>query len=261
MRQTRVDLYEDTPRDVVATGNEYAARLVLPSHVHKRGQLLYASTGMVIVITHAGSWLVPPQRALWIPAGVAHEVRMDGTVNTLSAYVRATAAEAAGLPTQCQVITVSPLLHALLLEAVDLPAEYDLDGRDGRLMSLLLDEIGSMPRLALSTPLPREARLRRLCRALLEAPTLEIDIDAMAHKAGMSRRSFTRHFRQQTGMGFAAWRQQVCLLAGLSRLGRGESITRIALELGYGSSSAFTAAFRRVLGAPPSSYLKGASSS
>ena len=159
------------------------------------------------------------------------------------------------LPAHCRVIGVSLLLHALLLEAVDLPAEYALDGRDGRVMALLLDEIAAMPALALNTPLPRDPRLARLCRALIAAPALEIDIDAMAHKAGMSRRSFTRLFRQQTGMSFSAWRQQACLLAALTRLGGGESITQVALDLGYSSPSAFTAAFRRVLGAAPSRYL------
>jgi len=253
MRNTRVTHYEDTPRDVVITGNDYPPHYVLPRHVHKRGQLLYAVTGVVTVATDEGSWVVPPRRALWIPAGVAHEVRMSGAVSTRSAYVRDQAA--ALLPAHCRVIGVSLLLHALLLEAVDLPAEYALDGRDGRVMALLLDEIAAMPALALNTPLPRDPRLARLCRALIAAPALEIDIDAMAHKAGMSRRSFTRLFRQQTGMSFSAWRQQACLLAALTRLGGGDSITQVAVDLGYSSASAFTAAFRRVLGAAPSRYL------
>jgi AraC-like DNA-binding protein/mannose-6-phosphate isomerase-like protein (cupin superfamily) len=253
MRNTRVTHYEDTPRDVVITGNDYPPHYVLPRHAHKRGQLLYAVTGVVTVATDEGSWVVPPRRALWIPAGVAHEVRMSGAVSTRSAYVRDQAA--ALLPAHCRVIGVSLLLHALLLEAVDLPAEYALDGRDGRVMALLLDEIAAMPALALNTPLPRDPRLARLCRALIAAPALEIDIDAMAHKAGMSRRSFTRLFRQQTGMSFSAWRQQACLLAALTRLGGGDSITQVAVDLGYSSASAFTAAFRRVLGAAPSRYL------
>ena len=254
MRNARVTHYEDTPRDVVITGNDYPPHYVLPRHAHKRGQLLYAATGVVTVITDEGSWVVPPRRALWIPGGVAHEVRMSGSVSTRSAYVRDAATQ---LPAHCRVIGVSLLLHALLLEAVDLPAEYALDGRDGRVMALLLDEIAVMPTLALNTPLPRDPRLARLCRALIAAPALEIDIDAMAHKAGMSRRSFTRLFRAQTGMSFALWRQQACLLAALALLGRGLSVTRVAAELGYASASAFTAAFRRALGAPPGRYFQG----
>ncbi len=255
MRNTRIDPYEDTPRDVLATANDYPTHDLLPPHAHRRGQLLHAVTGVVTVHTAAGSWVMPPQRALWIPPGVVHEVQMRGPVSIFSVYVHQAAAEAAGLPATCRVIEVSLLLHALLLEAVDLPAEYALDGRDGRVMALLLDEIRNMPELALSTPLPHERRLASLCRALIDAPSLEIGIDQMATRAGMSRRSFTRLFRAQTGMSFTAWRQQACLLAALTRLDSGESITQVAMDLGYASASAFTAAFHRVLGAAPSRYL------
>ena len=255
MRNTRVDAYEDTPRDVVATGNDYPSHFLLPSHSHRRGQFLYAANGAATVRTDEGSWVVPPQRALWIPAGVMHEVQLRGPVSLLSVYVHRSAAEAADLPARCRVIEVSPLLHALLLAAVELPAEYQLDGRDGRVMALLLDEIRAMPELALSTPLPREPRLARLCRELLDAPSLETGIDQMAARAGMSRRSFTRLFRAQTSMSFSAWRQQACLLAALTRLSSGSSVTQVALDLGYSSPSAFTSVFRRILGEPPQRYL------
>ncbi|GAB2575674.1 helix-turn-helix transcriptional regulator [Dyella jejuensis] len=255
MRNTRVIAYEDIPRDVVATGNDYPSGTVLPSHTHKRGQCLYAITGVITVTSGEGSWAVPPRRALWIPAGVAHVVHMGGPVSTRSAYILPAMAAKAGLPERCTVIGVSSLLHALLSEAVDVPAEYAFGGRDDHLMRLLVAEMATMPSLPLSTPLPREPRLARLCRSLLESPSLEIDIDTMAHRAGMSRRSFTRLFREQTGMSFSAWRQQACLLAALARLGRGHSVTRVAIELGYSSASAFTAAFRRTLGAAPSQYL------
>jgi AraC-like DNA-binding protein/quercetin dioxygenase-like cupin family protein len=255
VRNTRVSAYEDTPRDVVATGNDYPAGTVLASHTHKRGQCLYAITGVLTVTTTEGSWVVPPRRALWIPAGAAHVVHMGGPTTTRSAYILPEAAEKAGLPEHCTVISVSPLLHALLSEAVDLPAEYALGGRDDHLMRLLINEIATMPALPLNTPLPQDPRLAQLCHAMIQAPSLEIDIDTMAHKADMSRRSFTRLFRQETGMSFSNWRQQACLLAALARLGRGQSVTHVAIELGYSSTSAFTAAFRRTLGAAPSHYL------
>ena len=255
MRNTRVIGYEDTPRDVVATGNDYHAGMVLPGHTHKRGQCLYAVTGVLTVTTSEGSWVVPPYRALWIPPGVTHAVHMGGFTSTRSAYVLPKVAAEAGLSAHCTVISVSPLLHALLSEAVDLPAEYALGSRDDDLMRLLVAEIARMPALPLSTPLPQEPRLASLCRALLESPSLDVDIDSMARKADMSRRSFTRLFREQTGMSFSHWRQQACLLAALARLGRGQPVTRVAMELGYSSTSAFTAAFRRTLGAAPSHYL------
>jgi AraC-like DNA-binding protein len=255
MRNAQISEYEDTPRDVVAAGNNYASGTLLARHKHKRGQCLYAITGVLTVTATEGTWVVPTRRALWIPPEMEHAVHMGGPTITRSAYLLPEAVAKAALPTHCTVISVSPLLHTLLSEAVDLPTEYALGGRDDRLMCLLVDEIARMPTLPLNTPLPQDQRLAQLCQALIQSPSLEIDIDAMAHKADMSRRSFTRLFREQTGMSFSNWRQQACLLAALARLGRGQSVTQVAMELGYSSTSAFTAAFRRTLGSAPSHYL------
>ncbi|MDF3836030.1 helix-turn-helix transcriptional regulator [Cupriavidus basilensis] len=256
MRNTLLDPYEDIPRSVVVTANDYPAASTFPAHAHRRGQFAYAACGTISVQTPGGSWLVPPQRACWIPVGVVHEMQMSGPVTMLNTFVAADAARAAGLPDDCRVFGVSPLLRHLLAEAVDLPALYQPDARAGKIMSLLLDEIAVMPSLSLHAPLPAEPRLARLCRDLLASPSLGADIDKMAARAGMSRRTFTRTFRAQTGVSFTQWRQQACLLSALERLGNGESVTRVALDLGYGSPSAFTALFRRVLGQSPSRYLE-----
>lgn len=160
------------------------------------------------------------------------------------------------MPSHCCVYGVSPLLRHLMDDAVDLPAMYDVDGRDGKLMALLIAEIAAMPRLSLHAPLPRDARLVEVCRAIFIAPSIATDLDDVAVAAGMSRRTFTRRFREETGVSFAEWRQQVCLLAAIARLSEGQSVTRVALDLGYGSPSAFTSAFRRVLGDVPSRYLE-----
>ena len=123
MRNIQVNDYQDVARDVMATGNDYADGHLLASHRHRRGQCLYAITGVVTVITATGSWVVPPKRALWIPAGIDHEVHMGGITKTRSAYILPETANAVGLPTYCAVINVSPLLHELLSTAVDLPVE------------------------------------------------------------------------------------------------------------------------------------------
>jgi AraC-like DNA-binding protein len=183
-------------------------------------------------------------------------MHMRGPVTMLNAFFVPDAARVAGLPGDCRVLGVSPLLQNLLMEAVDLPPLYDLHARAGKIMSLLLDEIAAMPSLSLNTPLPKEPRLARLCRHLIDHPSLSVDVNKMAADAGLSRRTFTRLFRAQTGVSFAEWRQQACLLAAINRLGNGESVTRVALDLGYSSPSAFTALFRRVLGAAPSHYLE-----
>lgn len=256
MRDTLLNPYEDIPRSVVVTANDYPASSIFTAHTHRRAQFAYAASGTISMYTSQGNWVVPPTRACWIPAGVVHEMRIRGPVTMLNTFVAAEAADEKGLPDECCVMGVSPLLHNLIAEAVDLPAHYDIEGREGKIMGLLVEEIAVMPKLSLNAPLPADPTLAKLCRALLDQPSLQVDIDDMAHALNMSRRTFTRFFRAQTGIGFAEWRQQACLLAAITRLGDGESITNVALDLGYSSPSAFTALFQRVLGAPPSRYFK-----
>lgn len=256
MRNTLLDPLEDLPRAVVVTANDYAAGSVFPDHAHRRGQFAFASRGTISLTTPEGRWLVPPQRACWVPAGVAHAMAMRGPVTMLNVFVAADEVAAVRLPARCGVYAVSALLRHLMDNAVDLPAMYDLDGRGGRLMQLLVAEIAAMPRLSLHAPLPRDPRLVRTCQQLFDAPSIAASLDEVAAEAGMSRRTFTRQFRADTGVGFAEWRQQVCLLAAIERLGAGQPVTRIALDLGYASPSAFSSAFRRVLGESPSRYAE-----
>ena len=64
MRNSLLDPYEDLPRDVVVTSNDYAAEFTFPRHAHRRGQFAYASTGALKMFTDLGNWVVPPQRAV-----------------------------------------------------------------------------------------------------------------------------------------------------------------------------------------------------
>lgn len=241
----------DVPRPVVALADEYPARFVDPRHSHPRAQLLYAASGVMSVATDQASFVIPPQRAIWVPAGVDHEVTCRSAVSVRTLYIDADRA----LPTECRVIEVTELLRALILEAMTLPREYDETGRDGRIVQLILDSIATPPATRLSAPMPRDRRLLKVCRALLDDPTRDDTLDAWADMACMSRRTFTRAFRDETGMSLAAWRLHVRLLEALARLACGQAITSIAFDVGYDSPSAFTAAFQRAFGVPPSRYV------
>jgi len=256
MRNTLLDPYEDIPRCVVVTANDYPASSTFPSHSHRRGQFAFASCGAISLATPEGHWLVPPQRACWVPAGVEHAMTMSGAVTMINTFISEEAAQAAGLAARCSVYGVSALLRQLINEAIDLPALYDTNGRAGKLMTLLVAEIATMQPLSLNAPLPADARLACVCQRLFDSPLITTDLDAVAAEARMSRRTFTRLFRAQTGISFGEWRQQVCLMAAIRRLSLGQSVTRIALDLGYASPSAFATAFRRVLGQTPSQYVE-----
>jgi AraC-like DNA-binding protein len=121
-------------------------------------------------------------------------------------------------------------------------------------MSLLLLEVRAARSHALAVPFPTDVKLAALCRGFLREPSAHATIDDWAQELAMSRRAFTRAFRRETGLSFAEWRRQAAVLRAVERIAGGEAITTIALDLGYGSSAAFTSMFRRVLGVPPRRY-------
>lgn len=255
-RSTRGEDYQHVARPVAVLIDEYPPNFVDPPHSHERAQLLYASAGVMSVMTDAASFTIPPQRAVWMPAGVVHEALTRGHVSLRTLYVEPGADQR--LPQRCQVLKVSNLLRELILEASNLPVEYSLDGRDARIMALILDEIAEAvehPASALSVPMPQDPRLIRVCRAVMQEPSQEDHLDRWADAAGMGRRTFTRAFRRETGLTFAEWRQQVRLAEALSLLSLGQSVTRVAYEVGYNSPSAFTAMFQRAFGVSPSHYF------
>jgi AraC-like DNA-binding protein len=248
-----VDVHR-TPRPVAALTAEYPPGFVDPLHSHERAQLLYASHGLMSVVTPSGSYLVPPQRALWLPGGAEHEVCCHGAVSLRTLYIDAD--QYPELPDRCCVLEISDLLRSLILEAMRLDAEYDASGRDGRVIRLIVDEIGRIGTEPLNVPMPRDIRLTRVCRAILLDPASSLDLDHWAKLAGMGRRTFTRQFRRETGLSLAAWRQQVRLVEALTMLAEGKPITTVAFDVGYESPSAFTAMFHRVLGMAPSQYFE-----
>lgn len=246
------DEHEAADRPVVGIGNEYPPSFELAFHTHRRGQLLYAARGVVAVSTPEGAWVAPSERAVWIPAGVPHAVRMIGTVSTRSVMISADASTR--MSGACRVLSVSPLLGLLLQEAAELPIEYDNGGRDGLVMQLVIAEIEHAPLTPLAVPFPAHTALAKRCHAFLERPDARATIDGWADTLAMNRRSFTRLFRRETGISFGEWRQQACLAVALPRLASGEPVTTIALDLGYESTTAFSTMFKRVIGTSPSQH-------
>lgn len=238
-------------RPVVAFAREYAPGDRVQRHRHPVGQLIYAATGVMTVTTRDGTWVVPPQRAVWVPAFVTHAIRMTGDVAMRTVYVDPTD----GLPATCGVVQVSPLLRELVLRAVGFRQPYDVDGADARLATVLLDEIRAAPVAPLHLPRPTDARALRVVHALEADPGDPRSLAEWGRTAGASSRTLARLFRAETGLGFRAWRQQLRLLRALERLADGDAVTTVAVELGYDSPSAFIAMFKKALGVPPSQYF------
>lgn len=252
MRNIPLDSVDAVARPVLAIGTDYPPGTLLDTHTHRRAQVLYGMSGVMEVETDDGAWAIPPYSGVWIPAGKPHRVRMQG-VSTRSLYIEPAAAPRPA--DHCEALVISPLLHQLLLASADMPALYDEDGRDGALAQLLLHEVRQTQTMPLFAPIPQDRQLARLCKAFLKSPSIQATPQMWAQRLHKSLRTFTRFFHQQTGMSFGAWRQQACLLAALPRLSAGQSVTQVALDLGYDSPSAFSTMFKRRLGKTPMNFI------
>ncbi len=244
---------EGPERPVVAFARDYPDGEHMARHRHDHAQLVYASAGLMRVQTAVGVWVVPPQRAVWIPARIEHEITCIGPVAMRTVYVLPDAAP--WLPAECRVMAVPPLLRELVMAVMALPRGYSLDGPEGRLVEVLLDRIRADPVSELHLPMPRDRRLRVVTDGLVASPADARTLDDWARVAGASARTLARRFLAETGLSFRAWRQQLRLHEALARLSMGESVTGVAYEVGYDSPSAFIAMFRRLMGATPTAYF------
>jgi AraC-like DNA-binding protein len=244
--------YQHVPRAVAAMPKDFPDGFEISPHSHERAQLIYATAGTMRVATRDGMWMVPPQRAVWMPGGVRHGIVMSGDVTMRTLYLREDATRF--MPDVCQVLPVSPLLRELIVRATELPLRYDESGPAGHVVALILTELRGLQSLPLQLPMPRDARLRGLCQHLLAAPGDQRPLGAWARTVNASARTLARHFQNETGLSFGAWRQQARVLEAMGRLGGGAPVTQVALDLGYDSVSAFSAMFRRAAGASPRHY-------
>jgi AraC-like DNA-binding protein/mannose-6-phosphate isomerase-like protein (cupin superfamily) len=257
-RSTRGDDYQRVPRPVAAMARDLPPEYEIPWHKHPRFQLVYGAQGVMTVETRGETWVVPPQRAVWLPPGVEHRILTSGEVKFRTLYV---APEAAGaMPQRCEAFAITPLLRELILRATELPVEYDEGGTAGRVMQLILDELASLAGLPYNLPMPASKVLTRICRALIANPNDRVTIEELGTRHGTTTRTLARRFRRETGMSFSEWRRRARLLRALAWIAEGRPILAVALDLGYDSPSAFSAMFKREFGLPPSQYRASAGS-
>ena len=232
--------------------------IVAPHKHNNSAQLMYSISGTLLIETQAGRWLVPPNRAVWLAAGEEHSVMMRTHTRVRSILVKADAASST-LPDNSFVINVTPLLKELIQAATLLPVDYAADRRANLLVSLLLEELKRHHTLKLLLPWPEEARYHNICEYLTHHLTDTRPIAAWANELNISAKTFERQFVQLTGISFGKWRQQARLLYSLEALNEGLPITEIALNYGYSSHSAYSAAFKAFFGQRPSDFMKDSS--
>ncbi len=247
---------DNVARRMVVHSDAHDSGFYAPFHSHDRGQLLFISEGLIQVSAQgSGYWVVPPQRAVWIPPYVEHDALTVHTVKIHNVYITEEISQ--NFPNHCQVVTITPLMRQLILTMATFDMLYDERGPDGRLVSVFLDQLKTTPEVPLHLPQPSSPALKTIANTLRTEPSDKRSMDDWGSELGLSARTLARRFRNETNMTFGQWRQQARLLEAISRIANNEPIANIALDLGYDSQSAFISMFRKALGRTPGQYFQG----
>lgn len=225
----------------------------LPPHQHRRAQLLAVTSGSIAVVAEGSTFIAPPERAIWVPAKTLHETRHLASTQLHTLYV-ATDGDS-DLPRQTSVIQINSLIRELLNVIIARPRLYDERGADGRVISVLLDQLASSRPLPLHMPVPKTKRLSSIANRLLEAPAEAPTIAEIARSLAMSPRTLERQFKSETGITLRSFRRQAKLFRALELLSTRMSVSEVSDTLGFGDPSAFVSMFRSAFGITPGRYL------
>ncbi|MFF3958085.1 AraC family transcriptional regulator [Streptomyces sp. NPDC001890] len=221
-------------------------------HSHPQHQLVWARRGVLGVAVDDAYWVLPPTRALWLPAGVVHRTGATREAALCSLYLE---------PDRCALDWADPTpvgVDGLLAHLIAYLSRDNLhDDQRLRGEAVVLDLLRPLPATPIDVPHPTDDRVRAVADALLDNPADSRSLEAHAQAIGVSRRTLTRLFVHDTGMHFDRWRTHVRLRAALPLLAEGQPVSRVAHTVGYATASAFLAAFRRTVGTSPGRYLNG----
>ena len=242
------------PRPITMRAQTIPPRHHFPEHAHDWHQLVYAMDGTLSVSADQRTFVISPDQAVWLPTGVPHSVGSLLGAEFRSLWIATEAG--CSLPTSPTVLAVSPLLKALIVEAAEIDGKQLTDGYPDRIAAMILDQLDRAPKLPTALPWPTDERLLAMCEALYLDPSDERQAEEWAKELGMSSRTLTRRFEAELGLTLRSWKRRLRLFRAIELLGGGLSVSATAMELGYGSASAFVFAFRSAMGCSPYAYMR-----
>jgi AraC-like DNA-binding protein len=221
-------------------------------HSHGNHQLAWSPEGVLVVLTEdGGSYVLPPSRALWIPAGALHETRASGAAILRSVYLE---------PRRCPIewnaptpVAVSPLLGELIHHLDDRSLE---DDERSRAEAVLFDLLLPLRIATIDLRQPEDPRARDVADGLLADPADPRTLHEWGRAVGASSRTLARAFLADTGLSFGRWRTLVRLQASLPHLAEGLAVSAVAPLVGYRTTSSYVAAFRAHTGVTPGRYFQ-----
>lgn len=235
-----------------------AEDLVTGWHAHDLHQIEYAFQGVVEVETSTAHYFLPPQKAVWIPAGLAHQTTLR-KVRTMSVFFDP--AMVAPADDRARVLAVAPIFREMIVYAarwpIDRAASDPLaDAYFGTLAQLIFEW------LDYETPFSVPTSTDPLIAAVMNYTNTHLDhlpIQDLCRSVGVSERTLRRRFQADTGITWRQYLLQTRLLSAMALLTeRDRSVLDVATSVGFESASAFTRAFTLYAGETPSAYRQRA---
>ena len=191
----------DAVRPLRAKEHFLKADTLVELHSHPWPQLTFSTRGVIRLSTQDGSYIVPPSRALWVPADVPHSITLIEDAELRTVYLHAWLG-----PNweRCEVLEISPLLRALMLALDTTPdglpaADVQAAQRERWIAPLLVNELERATQIRIDVPLPNNPRLRQLCETLLRAPAGRATLAERAAARGASDRAVARLCQSEKG--------------------------------------------------------------
>jgi AraC-like DNA-binding protein len=242
-------------RPLIVKSHSLASGEIENWHSHDQPQFVYTTHGVLRVLTPAGAWTLAPCRGLWIPSRVGHELQAISQSTLYSVYFEDDVSP--WRDTRSRVLLVSPLLRELVSAMTADMRDGNPDRRSEFIGPLLIQEMNDAHQAFEGClPLPRDRRLQQICATLMTEPANNDSIEDWGMRIGASGRTLIRLFKDETGLTFGQWRQQMRLVESVSRLVRNMPVSIIASELGYRNAGAFITMFRKAMGETPQRYLR-----
>jgi len=220
-------------------------------HCHLRHQLLFSAAGSITIEIGKMTFLLPPRRAAWIPAGTTHRAIMRGVMAYRSLYFLPTS-NLSQLPVQ--IVEVNPLFFEVIERMAFWPWGMQAE-QQASLITVFCEEICAARSENCQLMYPSDARLESWLEHV-RIGELPPRLGQLALIVGACERTISRIFIRDTGMNYQNWRQQWRLLRAIEMLSEGIQISEVAQQLEFISDSAFIVFFRQHTGTTPVRYLQ-----
>jgi AraC-like DNA-binding protein len=235
--------------------------LITGWHSHEVHQIEYALHGVVEVETDSAHYLLPPQQAAWIPAGLEHQAVMNPDVKTVAVMFDRELISDGG--DRARILAVSPLIRELMIYALRWPIdrgrgsaqdEAVSEGFFRTLAALVTEALDHEAPLSLPTSEhPIVAAAMDYTKQHLDGVTCE----DVSRAVSVSERTLRRLFSDSLGLPWRTYLLHARMLRAMALLTAPvQSVQETATAVGFDSVSSFTRAFTQFCGETPSAYRK-----